>query len=110
MSDNITATKKVVDDTEVSTENSEFFKRNVENRWVSVEVTAEEIKRLKKETNAKNVKTLLALKKKYGKDTDYNFSEAEILALFSNLAQHYRYHTDNFVDSQLDKQKSSKHK
>lgn len=107
MPDTKTAAKPAVEpQVEEAPEVSEYFNRNVNNKWEKFEVSPEEIKQIKKETNLKNVKTLLTLKKKYGKGTEFDFSENEILALFDKLSQHYRYRAESFVDKEVEERKS----
>lgn len=101
----IAAKQSVEPQVEEVPEVAEYFKRNVNNKWETFEVSPEEIKQIKKETNLKNVKTLMTLKKKYGKGTGYELSEAEILALFDKLSQHYRYRAESFVDKEVESRK-----
>lgn len=83
---------------------SEYFKRNIDGKWKDVEVTAEEIDKIKKEVNSVNVAILRRLKAKYGSGTPDNFSDEIILALWEKLVQHYHHAAETFVTQQLDKQ------
>lgn len=78
---------------------SEYFNRNIGGKWERIEVTAEEMHKIKTETNKLNLNTLLTLKEKIS--PKYKLTETETLALFDKLSQHYRYAAESYVDQQL---------
>ena len=77
----------------------EFFTRNVNNKWQRVLVTAEEMEKIKSDVNKINLHVLLSLKEKF--QPKYKLTDAEVLALFDKLSQHYRYAAESYVDENL---------